>query len=240
MKQRGQAWTGKVVLPTCQDSPQSWGDTCSWPPSSWRWRRPACDWRSRWPLDGQSRQRRLTLTEIWRSSAPWAGFPGSPSYARWGHLGGKGERQFHSSVYVWLCSPWMNRKLINGQSGGLWRYSTEHLSKTDTLYWHKSLIESNLIIRRNLLKLYRKRFFEPLKEPPVSTIIGLSVLLNLTQWLFLLLKKKRRLPSHSFCSQINAFSSSSMWFSVKRLWKKSRALPVKQKSSPFLLASVSR
>lgn len=114
-------WMGKAVLPTCQDSPQSWVDTCSWPPSSWRWRRPACDWTSRWQLVGQSRQTRLKLKEIWRSSAQWAGSPGWPSYARWGHLSRTGQSQFNSSFRVWFCEPWMKIKLKKGQCEDLWQ-----------------------------------------------------------------------------------------------------------------------
>lgn len=113
LKQWGQQWNsrrnynkqmGKAVLLTCQDSPQSWADTCSWLPSSWRWRRPTCDWRSRWQLVGQSRQRRLKLKEIWKSSAQWAGSPGWPSYAHWGHLSRKGQSQFNSSFCVALLT----------------------------------------------------------------------------------------------------------------------------------------
>lgn len=142
VKARGQAWTGKVGPPTCQGSPRSWGDTCSWPPSSWRWRRPACDWRSRWPWDGQSRQRRLTSTEIWRSSAPWAGFPGSPSYARSGHLG---RKRWETTSFQCLRAALLTMNEHKSDQRPMWE-SLEILNRTfcqkQTLYIDTSPSES--------------------------------------------------------------------------------------------------
>ena len=71
---------------TCPGSPQSWVGTCGWPPSGWRWRRPACGWKSRWQWGGQSRRRRWWWTWSGRSAAPWAACPASPSSCCWGTL----------------------------------------------------------------------------------------------------------------------------------------------------------